>query len=212
MIGYVTFWAKSFACVSYCYLRSSSNASKQQTRHHQQFSGAAANPMASYGDAGVGAETKRGGKPTNEQIRRFSLQQLRDEVVLPKTNKNRRSTLDGGDLTPEDCLSYMRAVIDRVAALQAEGAGRAASESEQKIVQEIKDAISAQIDVMNSSNVSEQLNADKKELWKYVRKSIPTPKAGQIPGKLPAWSDFPSSAGEATHDVMLAFIWAPHTH
>ena len=148
------------------------------------------------GESGAGEEKGREARPTNEEIRGFSLQRLREEVVLPKSNKNRRSVLDDGDLSPEECVSYMRAIIDRVAVLQVEGGAHSLSPSDQKILQGVKDAIATQIDVMNSSNVSAQLNAHKKELWKDAREAIPTPKAGQ--SEEASVRGFPSFAGEAS--------------
>jgi hypothetical protein len=140
--------------------------------------GAASGPR----NAGAGGDERDdggavgGGRPTNDRIGRFSLQQLREQVVLHKTNKNRRSTLDGGDLTPQDCLSYMQAVLDRVVAVQneAQAAGLTISESDQRIFQEIKDTIAGQVDAMTGSDVSEELRDLKRQLLQDTRAAIPT--------------------------------------
>jgi hypothetical protein len=97
-------------------------------------------------------------------------------VVLQKNNKNRRSTLDEGDLTPQDCLSYMQAVLDRVVAVQteAQAAGLTISESDQRIFQEIKDVIAGQVDAMTGDDVTAELRALKKQLLQDARRVIPS--------------------------------------
>ncbi len=158
---------------------SSATQQHETTPHQQQ---AQQSGSASHGGGGGRAGDARP-KPTNEQIREFNLLQLREEVVLQRSRANRKSTLDDGDLSPEDCVAYMRAVIDRVVALQ--DAGRVASESDFTILQGIKETIETQIDTMKTSNVSAELYALKQLLWSDVRKAISTPKATpQSPRKM----------------------------
>ena len=104
-------------------------------------------------------------------------------MVLQKNNKNRRSTLDEGDLTPQDCLSYMQAVLDRVVAVQteAQAAGLTISESDQRIFQEIKDTRAGQVDAMTGDVVSEELRALKKQLLQDAGRAIPTALRRAIP-------------------------------
>ena len=69
----------------------------------------------------------------------------------------------------------MRAVIDRVVALQR--AGAVVPEKHGLILSGIKDALFRQLDVMSKDSISEDLLALKKQLSQDVREAIPTPKA-----------------------------------
>ena len=129
--------------------------------------------QAGSGGGAGGGEAKS--SRFHEQFKTFSLRRLREEVVLRKSEKARRCTLDGGLLKPEECLSYMRAVIDRVVELQQKG--DVVSEQDDQTLDGIKDAIFAQLDVMSGGDISEDLALLKKKLLADLRAAIKTPKA-----------------------------------